>query len=333
MNKKSYITVGQRTGSSATGWKALNPYTIEFSQNKNIVVFGGNTTTNPQAANGNAKIPEALISSGDRQKTNIYSFGYVAEPFRSEHSYISKEFEAEIRDIYHASFEPLLFDKYSYIKKEKGIEQTFQNLVIVAHCGGSVFANIIIEEFKNTLLKYYPPKIVENAISKIQYFAYAPNEMPRENVSSFIITPLFDPNHSWNNALAFSRECGVNNDFPKGSIKKLLKSQNQGKIAQGFQDAFTETRGITFRIGNLTFLIPAQLNDDKNVGDHSIACLTSKRVSDPTDCGQNTKLANAVAKKFFKHCMASGPIDVKNFFSQVSSTFDENPPSSQRGSY
>ena len=198
---------------------------FEIPQGTSICMFGGNITDRPERGNGNAKIIESHIPKSVREKINLYSFGYSSEPIKSE-GYLSKEYDEEARMLYKKAFEPLLFDPKGNMKGQKGIEEVFSKLIFSAHCGGCNFVNVIIDGFYDTLRENFSDKQTEMLINKIQYFAYAPNEMPTHNVNALLIAPYVDPSFSWAKALSFAEPQTIDVDYPRGIIKKISKGKN-----------------------------------------------------------------------------------------------------------
>lgn len=328
------ITLGRRALKKEQlphNWESLDPRNIELSPNNNYFVFGGNTTTSDAASNGNAKNTETLIPSTEREKSNIFSFVYESEPFSSPNIYLNKNYAEDIRAIYHSTFEPLLYDKYNNPKSKQGIEQVFEKLIFVAHCGGSSFVNIIIEEFYNSLSKIFKEGDVNNLIGKIQYLAYAPLELPERNVTALVITPFKDPNCSWGKALEFADAVGINTDYPKKIVGKLHKARNNARLDLEFNSTFEETRAIAFKIGNITYLIPGQMNPNHLVGDHSFECIGKQHLlHSGTDYEQTAQLTQAIAKLYMKSFTSRTPSDVKGLFSKTVKMIEGTPPSSQK---
>ena len=222
----SHFGVGRRTSVSEGkefNWEQMDINSLEIPHGKTICMFGGNTTNRPEEANGNAKIVESLLTADNRKKTNIYAFMYATEPFKAE-NYVVKDYEAEIQMIFEKTFKPMIFDSKGNMKEMQGIEKAFKKLVFASHCGGSHFANNIIEGFYNLLIQKYPESTAEMLINKIQYFSYAPLEIPSHNVNALIIAPYADVNFSWNKALELAEYQKVDLDYPRHSVKKLLKA-------------------------------------------------------------------------------------------------------------
>ena len=175
-NTINNIHIGRRAKAQENlpnNWQSLDINDFSIPKGKTVFMFGGNTTTSAYTANGNAKAIESLLDKDQLNKTNIYSLYYDVEPFNNK-GMLNKDYESETLKIFDKIFKPILFDRKGNIKELKGIEQAFDNIVFTSHCGGSAFANIIIDKVYDTLLEYYPPNTAKFLINKIQYFAYAP---------------------------------------------------------------------------------------------------------------------------------------------------------------
>lgn len=302
---------------------------FEIPQGTSICMFGGNITDRPERGNGNAKIIESHIPKIAREKINLYSFGYESEPIKSE-GYLSKEYDQEARTLYKRSFEPILFDPKGNMKSPKGIEEAFSRLIFSAHCGGCNFVNIIIDGFYDTLREKFTDKQAEMFINKIQYFAYAPNEMPAHNVNALLIAPYVDPSYSWAKALLFAEPQNIDVDYPRGIIKKITKGQSTNQVAKIFNSTFNDSRAIMFKIGHTVCMIPGQMNKNINTGDHSIAMIGKyKKAEVTTDLDETIKLVCNASSLFIKGFASSKPIDAKSLFSSISGDLANNPPNSE----
>ena len=325
----THIQVGRRTlekENIANNWEPLDINNLKIPQNKCVFMFGGNTTTRPEAGNGNIKIIQSLISADQVQKTNLYSFVYETEPYRSE-SVFAREYQDDALLLYEKTFKPILFDNKGNMKEMKGIEQAFSKIVFASHCGGSNFVNIIVDELYNTLTQKYPPNTASLLISKIQYFAYAPHEVPSHNLNALIITPYSDPSFSWSKALNVAETQKFDIDYPKGVIKKLLKAKQQIRFKQEFDSEFQQTRGITFKAGHSIYLIPHRMNPRISIGDHSIECIAKPQfLNSGTDLQETARIANYASKLFFCESLSNSTIDTKKLFNKISERIEQSTP-------
>lgn len=312
-------------------WQQLDINNFSIPKGKNIFMFGGNTTTNTLTANGNAKAIESLIEDEQLEKTNIFTFYYDDEPFNNK-GILLKEYEENANHIYEKIFKPILFDKKGYIKDLKGIEQEFDNMVFTAHCGGSAFANIIIENLYNTLAENFRPNIAKFLINKIQYFAYAPNRLPNHNLNSLIIAPFADnSSYTWSDTLNLADSQKIDTDYPKGSIKRLLKAKQQCRFQEVSSDEFQETRAFMFKTGNTTFIIPSQMNPNIRIGDHSIESIYKNHIlNNDTDYSTTAKLINTASKLYMREFLNNSIIDIKYLFSKISTLLEKNKPIRKR---
>jgi len=309
-------------------WEQLdiNSFTIPTDK-KNIFMFGGNTTTSAYTANGNAKAIESFIDEDQLQKTNIYSFYYDDEPFNNK-QVLLKDYEEDVIQIFEKIFKPMIFDKKGNIKELKGIEQVFNNTVFASHCGGSAYVNIIIDKLYDTLAENFTPNTAKFLINKIQYFSYAPIRLPNHNVNSLIITPFADnSSYTWHYALNLAEYQKVDTDFPKGSIKKLLKSRQQGNFQSECYNEFQKTRALMFKTGNSTYVIPSQMNPNIGIGDHSIESIYKQHILDNnTDFSVTARLMNTATKLYIKEFLNHTIIDTKNLFNKISTLLEKNKP-------
>ena len=306
---------------------------LSFPHDKELVfVLGGNDTIRPEANNGNAKAFKSLISAKKQDHSEVYSFMYKSEPLKTSGSLmISEEYQKDAELLYKKSFEPMLFDSKGNIKSKKGIEQAFSNKVFVSHCCGANFVNIIINGFYDTLTKYYPQNTAEQLISKIRYFTYAPNELLQHNVTAFCVMPYNDSSFSWAKGLDLAEFTAPDIDFPKGSIKKLLKAKKQYSLRKAFSAAFNETRAIMFKVGQATYFIPSALNPKTNLGDHSFEYITkSQFLTGNTEFAQTARLANFASKVYMNEFLKNGAIDLKGTFNQIAHAVEEYSSSEQR---
>lgn len=329
----THMAVGRRAMASEKlehNWEILDINNLEFPHGKIVCMFGGNNTNRSEESNGNAKIMESLLSSENRKKTNIYSFIYETEPFKSE-NYVVKDYEEETHLFFEKSFLPMILDAKGNIREMQGIEKVFKKLIFCSHCGGSHFANLIIDDFYNVLIHKYPESTAEMLINKIQYFSYAPLMLPTHNVNSLIITPFADVNFSWDKALTLAEEQKVDIDYPRHTLKKLIKAKNSFSISDALDSTFQESRAIVFRVGKSTFMIPGRMNPRINIGDHSIECIAKNHIlNSETDLADTAQVANYAAKTIMNVFASDAPCDTKLIFTKITQKLGENPPSSQK---
>lgn len=330
----THMSVGRRAEEKENiehNWdNTLDINNLDFPHGKIICMFGGNNTNRPEQSNGNAKIIESLLSAENRKKSNIYAFIYETEPFKSE-NYVVKDYEDEVHMLFEKSFLPMILDSKGNIKEMQGVEKAFQKLILTSHCGGSHFANLIVDDFFTVLTQKYPEATAEMLINKIQYFSYAPLELPNHNVNSLVIAPFADVNFSWNKALTLAEEQKVDIDYPRHIVKKLIKAKESQSIGKAFDSAFQESRAIVFKVGKSTFMIPDKMNPHLNIGDHSIECISKNHIlNSSTELADTAQTANYAAKTIMNIFASDKPFDAKLVFSKISQKLDENPPSSQK---
>lgn len=332
MKFNQLIKLGRREPSENAiehNWTQLNPQKIKLNK-QTIVIFGGNTTDDPSVANGYAKNIERLLSKKDRANLDILSFSYSSEFIRSPSMMMDKEYEACIIQIYHDMFEPLLYNEHGYMKEKQGVEKTFQNLVFVGHCGGCNFVNIIFDCFYKSLLKKYPPATAEILMNKLQYVAYAPNEFSSYDTNSLIITPYIDSTYSWSRMLGHVLPQKVDNDYPKGVSKELLKQKNLDRPGFFINGKLQDYRSLVFKKGSSFYMIPGQMNPNQSIGDHSIECITSpKIIESDTDCAQTAKVANAITKMIINNYFTREKLDGRQIFNNITNIIYDHSPISQ----
>lgn len=325
----THIHMGQRlmNGDVQYNWQIKDLNNFKVPQGKAFFVFGGNTTNRPEAANGNAKVVERLLKEENKEKVNIYSFIYDTEPLDSLTKRLSDNYTEETHELYKKVFKPMLCDKKGNLKEKQGLEKTLKNLVIVSHCGGSDFVDVIIEDIYSTLLEKYHPSEADHIISKLQYYAYAPNILPAHSVNSFVVTPYLDGGHSWAKVLTEAREKRVDIDYPRGVIKKIFKTQQQGDVSDVFNQTFRSDRLIGFKADQSIYLIPSRLNSNAVVGDHSIDCLVKSSVLDAgTDCARTARIINDASKLAINNFASDYSIDTRDMFTKIAQrTFKDKP--------
>ena len=168
-------------------------------------------------------------------------------------------------------------------------------------------------------------------INKIQYFSYAPLEIPSHNVNALIIAPYADVNFSWNKALELAEYQKVDLDYPRHSVKKLLKAKNSHTIGQALDETFEESRAIMFKIGQSTYIIPDRMNPRLNVGDHSIECIAKNHIiNSDTDLAETAQAARYASQTIMNIFASDSPFDSKSVFNKIVKKLDENPPASQK---
>ena len=314
------IHMGQRISGKGydRNWVMRDLKTFKPSQGKSIFVFGGNATNRYDAANGNAKVLENLLNDKNKGKVDIYSFVYDTEPISAATRALRQEYINECNELFNRIFKPLLLDKLGNVKTKQGLEKVFKNNIIVSHCGGSEFANIIIENIYDTIAKGYHPSVAKQLIQKLQYFSYAPSILPMHNVKGYIITPFYDYEHSWTSVLNEVQDKRIDISFPKGSVENILKEKEKCDVANKFKRIYNEKRLIAFRSEDSTYIIPSQINADRVVGDHSIDCLTKLNVLEANnDISKTAKIVNYVSKLILNQFVDNCPIDDKTIFNKI----------------
>jgi len=316
----THIHMGCRTVNQESNhnWQAIDMKNFKFPQGKIFLMFGGNTTNRPEAANGNAKVVERLLTEENREKSNIYSFMYDTEPLSSSTKHLRQEYELEVHLMYEKMIKPLLLDRVGNIKEKQGIEKVLKNLVFVSHCGGADFVNIIIDDIYQTLTEKYHPSIAEQLIDKLQYFAYAPNALPNHKVTTCVITPFLDVSYSWAKSLSNVSDKRINSDYPRGIVRKIFKAQEQGNTTTVFEQTFKKDRIISFKSEQSIYLIPSRINSNISVGDHSIDCLVKTNVlSAETDFAKTANLLNYSSKLVLNQFASDNPLDFRVVYEKI----------------
>lgn len=335
-NRYARILLGRREQKDLNiefNWSNLDPNKTILDK-QTILVFGGNTANSSKDANGYAKSVESLLDNRFRKNTDILSFSYRTEPIKNgsgNSKFLEPEYAEEMHEIFNTLLKPLLYDNLGNMKEKQGIEKTFRKLIFVAHCGGSNFVDLIIDDFYATLLEKYQPATAELLLKKIQYFAYAPNEFPNHDVTSFYVNPYIDSNYSWARALSLIDNQGVDVDYPKGVSKKIFKASNRCQPGVVFQDIFQEYRASMFRSGQALYLIPDRMNPDFISGDHSIGCITKdKIVNSNTEFEQTAQLVNNAAKIVLNQFASEEQFNNRATFDHIAGLIYDNPPTCQR---
>lgn len=317
----THIHMGYRNSKEGFqyNWQLEDLNNFKLPQGKAFFVFGGNTTNCAEAANGNAKVIESLLSNENKDKTNIYSFIYDAEPISSTTLKLRDEYETEMHQIFEKIFKPMMLDRIGNLKEQQGIEKNFKNIILVSHCGGSDFVNVLIEDIYKTLTTKYHASIADQLISKIQYFSYAPHVLPERKLNSFVIAPFFDINNSWAKVLHCVEDKRVDLDYPKGIMKTVLKAQKNGNPASLIMNALDNNKVIALRSAQTTYLIPSRINSNVYVGDHSIDCLVKKNVLETnTEQAKTAAILNYSAKITINQFASEYGINSKEIFEKIS---------------
>ena len=323
------IHMGCRTneGNYVYNWYMVDMNSFKASHNKTIFMLGGNTTNCEEAANGNAKVVDRLISDKNRDRTTIYSMVYDDEPISSESGILTEKYREEAHDIFPKLIKPMLFDSVGNIKEKQGVERALGNIVLVAHCGGSEFVNIIIDDIYDCIAEHYHESIAKQLIGKIKYFAYAPCHLPNKPVTSFIITPFLDNNCSWTKVFDEVADKKVYADYPRGAVKSLLKARERGELYEAFKKIYRSERMIALRSEQSTYIIPNRLNANLSVGDHSIDCLVKRSVIDAdADCAKTARVMNTISQLILNQFVSSRTIDQRDLFDEMTSIMKKNKP-------
>lgn len=323
----THIHMGCRTiGSDKYNWQSVELKSFKAPQTKMFFVFGGNSTNYPEAANGNAKVVERLLSEDHRNKSNIYSFMYDGEPISPKTKYLFEEYKEEIHNIFETIFKPMFLDNVGNLKEKQGIEKVLKNLVFVSHCGGSNFVNIIIDDIYNLLTEKYHQSIANQLINKLQHFAYAPLELPNRSISGFIVAPFLDNDCSWGKVLDALKGEKIYTDYPKGITKNLFKAQDQGTIIEAFDEIFKDQRMIIFRSNQNIYLIPSRINSNFAVGDHSIDCLVKKNVLEAdTDYAKTARVLNYASKLALNQFASHNSLDHRYTLDKITTILNHKP--------
>lgn len=321
------IHMGCRTedGDNQYNWHSIDMKTLKPSHDTLILMCGGNNTNCERAGNGNAKVPDLLLSSKIRGRTKIYSLWYDGEPISSNSGILLDEYRIEAHEIFPNIIRPMLCDQVGNIKEKQGIEKVLNKLVLSSHCGGSEFVNIIIDDMYDFLASHYHPSIAKQLIGKVKYFAYAPFHLPNKAVNSFIITPFFDNNCLWTNVLNEIEDKRVCVDYPRGVVKKLQKARERGELYEAFKNIFGSERMIVIRSEQSIYVIPNRLNANTAVGDHSIDCLIKNSVLGAnTDCANTARVLNKLSQLVMNQYASGKPVDSKELFDRVTAILKKN---------
>ncbi len=295
----THIHMGCRTVNKdhEYNWVDEDLKSFKIPQNKSIFVFGGNNTNRADAANGNAKVIDRLLTDTNRAKTNIYSFIYDAEPIDPRTKLLTEEYEIELHQIFENMFKPLFLDRIGNLKEKQGIEKVLKNLVFVSHCGGSNFVNVLIDDLYDLFTTKYHPSDADHLIGKFQYFTYAPNVLPYHTVKATVITPFIDTEYSWEKVFSLVKDKRIDIDHPKGAVRKILKATEQGGLLETFDSIYKDQRIIIFRSDKNIYMIPSRINSNMTVGDHSIDCLVKTSiVESDSEYGKTAKILNYASK-------------------------------------
>ena len=139
-----------------------------------------------------------------------------------------------------------------------------------------------------------------------------------------------DNESSWKKVLNGTVDRKIYADFPKGSMKKIFKSCEQGNVYETFSEVYKNQRVLAFRSEQNTYLIPSRLNSNASVGDHSIECLVKKNVLDTgTDCAVTAQVLNSASKLILNQFVNSDFIDHRDTFDRITKLVKQNKPDAE----
>lgn len=219
------ITMGKRDVNAPNHWATLEKgFRIT---RPTVIFFGGNTTNDDRAANGNIKLVEKLLRRGSSRDIDLLSVKYESE-ILDERGHFVHGVKESIENYYKQYIRPILFDPKDRrkLKSERRIMRALQKMTFVGHCVGCSVINKIINLLEEDLIKLKRAgnKItnVENIISKIQVVAYAPHSEIIGNVNVLYITPYNDKDDTWQHPL-YRMEGKKDIEFPRGFMKEYNK--------------------------------------------------------------------------------------------------------------
>lgn len=314
------IHMGRRTYGEGYqyNWQWQDLQSFKIPHNKTFLIFGGNSTNCAEAANGNAKVIENLLTEDNRKKVSLYSFLYDSEPFNIRTKKLYDEYVEECHKIYETIIKPVLLDRIGRIKEKQGIEKSLKNLVFVSHCGGSNFVDIIIEEMYQTLLEKFHPSEVDHLISRVQYYSYAPNTLSNKSVNACVVTPFYDIGYSWEKVVYEVMEKRIDSEYPGSVIKKIKKFKGIEEIPDFFERVYKKHRIITLRTEQNIYLIPNRINSNIEVGDHSIDCLIKNNVLNAdTEYSKTAKIVNKISSMILNHFASENSFDCRVLFNEI----------------
>ena len=331
-NRFGNIQLGKRERSEERqtehGWYNLDPYDTVLTRPA-VVIFGGNTTDNPEFANGYAKIIESFLLEKYRKNYEIFSFYYKTESIDNVSKGLNKDYYDEIHEIFESMFKPMIYDKITGKMKElQGIEKAFRSLILVGHCGGCNFISEIIDDFYFELINKYSPATAEMLIKKIQYMGYAPNKFPSLKTNSLFIAPFRDSNFSWANVVSRIEEDKPDNDYPRNIHKEFKKLAYKYHPGDSFENYFLENRALVFKKDGEICIIPDSLNTIGGTDDHSIKVIS--KINNENDNALNAEIVSTAAKIFLNQAASSIPVDTKSTFLKIAQLIDNNPPAKEK---
>ena len=281
--------MGKRTKSAKNHWETLDD---KFRITRpTVIFFGGNTTNDDRAANGNIKLVERLLRAGTTSDIDLLSIKYESE-ILDERGYFVHGVKESIEEYYKKYIKPILYDPKDRrkLKSEKRIMRALQKITFVGHCVGCSVINKIITLLETDLvnLKNKGHKItnVDNIISKIQVVAYAPHSEIVGNVNVLYITPYNDKDDTWQHPL-YRMEGKKDIEFPRGFMKDYQKCGTVPGLA--VQSAIEKYGYAVVKRGQSVVVIPGPMS---RYSDHAFTGMVD--IKTLGEDSKNAKTAHAL---------------------------------------
>lgn len=256
---------GRRKMGARNNWEDLEGY-YTIGNKPVIFIFGGNLTTTTKEANGYAKLIGNFFKKYSPSTADIISASYEGEIAENGRNGIN----LSDRAVFNARifFDKTLWPALDGAKTEEEIKNILGKIMFVGHSAG---VNVI-DEIMNCVQNYLlfrcneDKSRVDDLMSNIQCFCYAPGDIIKQNVTVFYVAPYYDEIPVWKNLL-LSAKNKAKQQYPE---KFLINYDGLSDICSETKKALADNKFISYYLPNGLVLITDKLSEKS---DHSISNL------------------------------------------------------------
>ena len=253
---------GKRSVGSRNNWEDLQNF-YKIGNKPVIFVFGGNLTTTTKEANGYAKLIGSFFKEYSASTADIISASYEGEIADSGRNGIVLSDRAKFNAM--AFFDKTLWPALNQAKSEEELKTILGKMIFVGHSAGANVIDVIMECMQNYLLFRCAEdkNKVDELMSHIQCFCYAPGDIIKQNVTVFYVSPFYDELPVWKNLL-LTAKTKAKAQYPQNFLTDYNPSTD---ICAQAKDAINQNKFIAYYLKNGLILVTDKLSD-KN--DHNI---------------------------------------------------------------
>ncbi len=246
-------------------WEDLPGY-YKLENKPAIFIFGGNLTATTKEANGYAKLIGNFFKEYSPSTADIISASYEDEIAGNGRDGIILSDRAKFNAM--SFFDKTLWPRLDKAKTEEEIKNILGKLIFVGHSAGVNVIGEIMENLQNYLLFRCneDQNKVDDLMSHIQCFCYAPGGVIKQNVTVFYVAPFYDEIPVWKN-LFLSTRAKVKQQYPE---KFLNDYDGTTDICEESKKALQESKFISYYLKNGLVLVTDKLSTKS---DHSISNL------------------------------------------------------------